>query len=67
MMDTHHDNPVVVVLLSAGAGLFTWLQDQHVTKALLVAMACGFVGGLGKATGLWVWNKVRERRISRKG
>lgn len=67
MIDAHHDNPIVVVLLSAGAGLFTWLQDQHVTKAVLVAAACGFVGGVAKAAGVWVWNKVRERRNARKG
>lgn len=67
MMDTHHDNPVVVVLLSAGAGLLTWLQDQHVTKAVLVAAGCGFVGGLAKGAGVWAWNKVREHHNNRKG
>lgn len=64
---THHpDNPILMMLMSAAAGVMSWSIDQHLLKALVVAMVCGFVGGLGRAAGLWTWNKVRERRKANK-
>lgn len=63
-MTDHHDNPLFTILLSAAAGMGSWLIEQHVTRALLVAVACGFVGGLAKAAGVWTWE--RAKRASKK-
>lgn len=52
---------------SAVAGVMSWAADPNVAKALMVAAACGFVGGLMKAAGAWVWHKARECRNKRKG
>ncbi|MBS1940885.1 MAG: hypothetical protein JST38_08415 [Bacteroidetes bacterium] len=69
MIEVHHDNPVATMVIGAGsavAGVMSWAADPSVAKALVVAAACGFVGGLMKAAGVWAWNLVRERRNARK-
>lgn len=65
-MTDHHDHPLFTIMLSAAAGMGSWLIEQHVTRALLVAVACGFVGGLAKAAGVWTWGRVRHLRKKRK-
>lgn len=67
MTDHHADHPLATILLSMLAGTATWLADPNVWRALAVAAACGFVGGVMKAAGYWAWNKVRERRNANKG
>lgn len=68
MMEHHGtDNPWATILLSMAAGIASWLADPLLWRALAVAAACGFVGGVAKAAGLWAWNKARERRNARKG
>lgn len=58
----HHHDEHITIPLSILAGTATWIADPNVWRALAVAAACGFVGGVAKAAGFWVWHKVRERR-----
>lgn len=67
MMEHHTDNPWATVIVSMLAGIASWLADPMLWRALAVAAACGFVGGLAKGAGVWAWNKARDRRNARKG
>lgn len=67
MTEHHHDHPLVTVAVSMAAGMATWLTDPNVWRALAVAAAAGFVGGVARAAGVWTWNKVRERRDKKQG
>lgn len=58
----HHHDEHATIALSILAGTATWIADPNVWRALAVAAACGFVGGVAKAAGFWAWNKVREHR-----
>jgi len=62
MTEHHHDHPIVMIALSIGAGMLSWLANPDVWQALAVAAACGLVGGVARAAGSWAWNKARERR-----
>lgn len=67
MMDhypTH--NPWATVVLSMLAGVLSWLADPVLWKALGVAAACGFAGGVFKAIGFRAWNKVLDRMKQRR-
>lgn len=66
MTEAHHDHPVITIALSTGLGLVSWLADPNVWRALAVAAACGFVGGVAKAIGAWTWNEARKRKESRR-
>ncbi len=61
-MIEHHDNPLMTIALSMALGVASWLVDPTLWRALAVAGACGFVGGVAKAAGFWAWRKVRDRR-----
>lgn len=61
MTEHYHDNPLVTIALSMALGAATWLADPNVWRALAVAAACGFVGGVARVAGVWAANKVRER------
>lgn len=62
MTEPQHDNPLVTIVLSMGAGIASWLADPNMWRALAVALACGFVGGVGRMAGFWAWNKAKDRR-----
>lgn len=62
MTEHHSDHPVATIVLSMLAGTATWLADPNVWRAISVAAACGFVGGVARAAGHWAWNKAKDRR-----
>lgn len=67
MTDAAHSNPFVTIALSMGLGVASWLADPDVYRALAVALACGFIGGVARAAGVAAYNTFKERKGAKKG
>ncbi len=65
-MSAHHDNPLMTIVLSMGAGMLSWFGDPVVWRAVAVAALCGFAGGVAKGAGFWAWRLARRERTKRR-
>lgn len=59
-----------VLLVSIVAGMWSWVSDPVFWKAALLALAFGFLGGIGRAVGhrsyMWWMARRRQRKANAK-
>lgn len=68
MTGHEHDiaGTVTVALLSAGIGLVNYMTKTEALQAVLVAAACGLIGGVMKGAGAHLWKRARLRWVKRR-
>jgi hypothetical protein len=56
-----HGGGFLITLLSISAGLWSWLSDPMLWRALAVAVLCGLLGGVARGIGQMLWRGIAQK------